>query len=463
VKSDLTTTLIQSVWGVASEYTILGMVGVNLDDEGRLTVDSDTLRGHLQTNFNDVRDLFAATGTTSKGTLEYVSHQRATKAGDYAVNITQAATKSTTTSESAVLSTLGYDEVLTITSEGRTASVSLSSTMTLPDILHAVNTELDKVYTQTLAGSEQLYADSGQAQTITAATTWDAIFDASGTSAGLQDNDVISFTGTSRTGAEISGSYTISNVLTDTVQGLLSAIESAFGNEVTASIDPSGRISISDKKTGDSQLALSLDFSQAHDLDFGNVSIAQQGRYGMNITATNDGDHVVLTHDFYGSGRNFTVSENTDAGLWTNSQSTPLTVDDGLDVAGTINGEAATGVGQILTGNEGEGSVDGLILKYTGTSTGDIGNIRLTLGTGELFSRVLFGITDPYEGYVSFKQDSLKNSIDQFETRIQETEDRLDRKMEIMLNRFVAMEKALAMIQSQSQWLNGQINALYSA
>lgn len=464
VKSDLTTTLIQSVWGVASEYAIPGMVGVNLDKEGKLTLDADTLRGHLQTHFNDVRDLFAATGTTSKGTLEYVSHQRETKAGDYAVNITQAATKSTTTSDAAILSTLGYDEVLTLTSEGRTASVELSGTMTLPDILNAINTELDKVYIQNLTGSELLYADSGQAQAITSATTWDAVFDAGGSSAGLQNGDVISFTGTSRAGVEILGTYTISEVSTDTVQGLLSAIESALGNGVAASIDPSGHISILDKKEGDSQLALSFDLSQAHDLEFGTISIAQQGRYAINITATNDvDDHLVLTHDFYGSGRSFTVSENTDTGLWTNSQSAPSVVDDGLDVAGTINGEAATGVGQILTGNDGEPNVDGLILKYTGTAPGDAGNVKLTLGTGELFSRVLYGITDPYEGYAIFKQNSLKNSIDQFETGIQETEDRLDRKMEMMLNRFVAMEKALSMIQSQSQWLSGQLNALYAA
>jgi flagellar hook-associated protein 2 len=464
VKADLTTTLIQSVWGVASEYTILGMVGVNLDKEGQLSLDSDTLRRHLQTNFNDVRDLFAATGTTSKGSLEYVSHERVTKAGDYTVNITQAADRSTTTSGAAVSSTLGFDEVLTIASEGKTASIELSSTMTLPDILHAINTELDKVYTQTLAGSEQLYADAGRTQMITSATTLDSIFDASGASAGLQDNDVISFTGTSRAGAEITGSYIISDISTDTVQGILSAIESAFGNGVTAAVDSSGHISVTDKKAGDSQLALSFDLSQAHDLDFGTVSISQQGRYAMDITATsNVEDHLVLTHDFYGNARSFTVSESTDTGLWTNSQSSPTVVDNGQDVAGTINGEAATGAGQILTGNSGEANVDGLVVKYTGTSIGEIGNVKLTLGTGELFSRVLFAITDPYEGYASFKQDSLKNSINQFETRIQETEDRLDRKMEMMVNRFVAMEKALSMFQSQSQWLSGQINALYAA
>jgi len=464
VRSDLTSTLIQSVWGVASEYSILGMIGLNLDNEGQLSVDADTLRDRLQTNFNDVRSVFAAAGTTSKGTLEYISHERATKAGDYTVNITQVAARSTSTSNMVVSPTLGLDEVLTITSEGRTASVNLSSAMTLPDIINAINTELDKVYTQALSGSEQLYADSGHSQVVTSATTWDSIFDAEGTSAGLQDDDIIAFTGTSRSGAEITGSYTISDASTETVQGLLSAIESAFGNGVTAAIDPSGRLTLSDKKSGDSQLAITLDLSEAHGLDFGPISIAQQGRYAMDITAANDvDDYLVLTHDLYGSARTFTVSEDRDDGLWTNSQSIPVVVDNGRDVAGTINGEAASGVGQILTGNDGEANVDGLVLKYTGTSTGEIGNLKLTLGTAELFSRVLFSITDPYEGYVTFKQDSLKDSMAQFDTRIQETEDRLDKKMEMMVNRFVAMEKALSMIQSQSQWLGSQINSLYAA
>jgi len=41
-------------------------------------------------------------------------------------------------------------------------------------------------------------------------------------------------------------------------------------------------------------------------------------------------------------------------------------------------------------------------------------------------------------------------------------EDFLDRKMESLINRFVAMELALSKIQSQSQWLTGQINASFS-
>jgi len=104
------------------------------------------------------------------------------------------------------------------------------------------------------------------------------------------------------------------------------------------------------------------------------------------------------------------------------------------------------------------------VIKYTGAAQGlDVGEIKLTLGTAALFDRILFNITDSYEGYIAFKQDSLQDSIDGFETRIEEMEARLDLKMENMINRFVAMESALSVMQSQSQWLTGQINASYSA
>jgi flagellar hook-associated protein 2 len=62
---------------------------------------------------------------------------------------------------------------------------------------------------------------------------------------------------------------------------------------------------------------------------------------------------------------------------------------------------------------------------------------------------------------VTFKQDSLQDNIDSFETKIEEMGARLDRKMESMINKFVAMETALSIMQSQSQWLTGQINASY--
>lgn len=181
----------------------------------------------------------------------------------------------------------------------------------------------------------------------------------------------------------------------------------------------------------------------------------------MAITASNDGsDHLSLTHDSYGGDYTFTVQESTDTGLWTGSQSTPLIVNTGLDVAGTINGETATGSGQTLTGDEDETNVGGLVVKYTGTTTGLAGNVKMTLGVAELFDRALFNITDSLEGYVAFKQDSLQDSIKDYDVRIEQGEARLENKMEMMINKYVAMELALSTLQSQSQWLEGQLSAL---
>jgi flagellar hook-associated protein 2 len=80
----------------------------------------------------------------------------------------------------------------------------------------------------------------------------------SGSSANLANGDVISFSGTSHSGASVSGSYSISDVSQETVQDFLNAVEQAFSNNVTASIDSSGALKITDKTTGNSQLAVSL-------------------------------------------------------------------------------------------------------------------------------------------------------------------------------------------------------------
>jgi len=458
VHTGLTSILVRAVWGVSSEFSIMGLVGINLDNEGQLSINSDILRGYLETNFDDVKYLFSANGTASVGSLDYISHTRDTQAGEYTVAITQAATRSSSSSDTAVTGTLGSDETLTITEGEKIANVALTSDMTISDIINAVNVELDMVYTEILVGSEPV-TESGSP--ITSSTTWADVDDAQ-----LVNGDVIAFEGTSRVGAEIRGSYQIDDISTDTVQGLLSAIEAAYANRVTASIDSSGHIVITDKSEGNSQLSLNFDYSQTQNQVnvFGTVLTTnpggQEGRFAVSITAANDGsDHLKLTHDSYGSDHTFTISE-TGALLWTGGDQT---VDNGQDVAGTINGEAATGSGQSLTGNDDEANVDGLAVKYTGTGTGEVGSIKLTLGTAELFDRALFNITDPIEGYVVFKQDSLEESITDLETQIEVLENRLALKMERMINRFVAMEIALSKIQNQSQWLTGQINASYSA
>lgn len=459
VRSDLTSIITNRVWGVSSEFSTLGLVGVSVDRYGQLSLDEGSFKKYLGSNFGDVRRLFTAEAISSTSTIEYVSHTINTKCGEHNVVIEQIATRST--SSASDNTTLNGDEVLTITEGSQGATITLTGGMTMDQIVAAITSELSSVHTQIIVGSERLFSDANCTAPITASTKWNSVYISSGESAHLANGDVISFTGVTREGDVVEGSYTISNVSGDSVQGLLSAIEAAFGNKVSAYIDSSGRIAIADNEVGTSSLSLSFDCSRAHDLDFGSVSTenegGQKGRYAMSITAEKDAEgRLVLYHNNYGSAYRFAIHQKNNL-LWTSGDQT---VDNGQDVAGTIHGESATGRGQLLIGADDATNVRGLVIRYTGATTGDVGSLKLTFGVAELLDRVLFHITDQYEGYVSFKQQSLKDNITTFNNQIAEMEKRLEKRRLEMINRFVRMELAIQKVQAQSNWLASQLNSL---
>jgi len=598
VKTDLTSLLTQSIWGVNSNFSILGLVGVTMDNDLLLSVDSTKLSGYLKTNYNDITALFAGVGTTSSSDLAYVGYGSDSQAGDYTVHIDRAATRGTETG-SVDLAAGGAADTLTVTQGNNTASITITAGMTLEDIKNTINSELETEYSEILVGANALLS-GGSA--ITSQTAWT---DIDGTT--LADGDVISFTGTNRTGGSVSGTYTIINTATqeDTVKELLAAIEAAYASEVTATIDTAGRISLIDKFSGSSQLSIDITEPTGKGLNFGAVDVtagagdgSQEGRYAISVTADDDGSgHLILRNDSYGS-TGFTISQDTadsnyDHIVYTDTSNTTVTsngavyitgqaggsggtawtdiygatvttgetitiagkdhagtditaadytvntatdtVDDlltairtafggpaavdvfmkdgkiyledkttgssgmeitltyngtgtlplgtldqetkrdldlglingsfsGQNVAGTINGEAATGSGLVLTGNEGNANTAGLAVRYSGTvNNNDAGTIQLTLGVAELFDRTLYGITDIYDGYVAFKNQSLQDSIDSFDTQIERMEALLTLEQERLTNRYVQMELALSKISNQSSWLEGQLSAAASA
>lgn len=465
VKSQLMSNLVSQVWGVSEQFSIPAMVGIKLDNKGKLSIEKSTLRGYLSTNFQDVQSLFGPTGTSTTGSLSYVSYGRNTKPGTYAVTITQAATRAAVTGTVDLSSGLSGDEILTITSGGATARISLSPGMSLAEIVDAVQEELQAVYAKKLVGDVRLYSDAGASNPATESTVWAQLYDGSGQSAGLQDGDVIYFSGTDRRGRIINGSYTIADTDTDTIKGLLSAIERAFGSQVTASMDSSGRITLTDRTVGTSSLSLTVTGPSGRNLSFGTIDVdptgadgSQEGRYALPVlaSASSDGRNLVLTHREYGSAQSFGVEQQNDLLLGAGLDGEYA----GLDVAGTINGEAATGRGRTLTGKAGEANVEGLTLIYTGTETGQVGSVSLTLGVAEGFYRSLFNMVDSFEGYVVNKQDSLQSYIDRLGEQIQSMEAQLDRRRAAMTSQFIQMEKVISKLQSQMSWLGQQINAL---
>ncbi len=300
--------------------------------------------------------------------------------------------------------------VITSNNYGSGGSFSISSNPTNYDQI---------IYSDT---SNTTVSSHGKAS-ITGATTWGGIY-----GAGASNGDTITISGTAQNGSAISGTYTIGNTSTDTVNGLLSAIESAYsaqGTNVSASVQ-NGEISIEDLSPGASPISLTL-------------------------TANNEG----------GGKLNLgTINQSTERDLGLGLVNGTYS---GFDVAGTIGGEAATGSGQVLTGNSGNTNTGGLSVLCKGTADAtDAGTLNFTVGAAGLFDRALSDITDPYSGYLTYKETSLQSQITSDQNEVTSMNQQITQQTNTMTQQFVAMETAVSNLKAQGSWLAGQTEAAQS-
>jgi len=282
---------------------------------------------------------------------------------------------------------------------------------------------------------------------MTAGTTWNNV-----SGAGVSNGDTITISGTNRNGSAVSVNYTINDTTTDTVGDFLTAIENAFGDNVTATITSSGEIQIKDTRTGTSSLSASLTYNGSGSLSFGSMNETTTGRYAVPVTASKSASNeLVLTYNRYGS-ESFTVTADPEFGITNGTYA-------GQNVAGTINGEAATGNGQSLKADAGT-TAEGLRINYTGTSTGNVGSVTVSYGVAEMMYQRLDNLIDPADGYVNSKIDSLQNRISQADKDIDKKEALVELKRKNMFNKFVSMEMAISGMNAQSSWLNSQLAGL---
>jgi flagellar hook-associated protein 2 len=430
----------------------LSLIGITSDSDGKLTLKDTTFLSEINSDFNAVKRMFIAEGTATNSEVTYISHNKYTTAGDYDVNITQAATKAGETGELDLGTGLGgsTQETITITdtASGRVATITLDGGGTtgnsIDNIVSTINSELDTETTQTLVGSVANTTDGSTP--ITSATTFDNI-----NGAGVSDNDTINYTGKTRSGIAVTGSYLISDVTTNTVQNFLSAIENDYGNNVSATIDSSGNLVLTDNTVGDSQLSITVtpDNLGGGSLGFGTLVTdpvtnpeSVLGRYAMEITASKDAnDQLVITHDNYGSAQGFTIAQvdgtNADTGFEVLIGSQAITlVGGGNIVDGTFFGDInTTGGGDSndmhatdatisYSGTKNDGTVISGSYDVTNKATLTVGNMLDAIetsfftGTNDSLSivdgKIVF--TDPDQGVsqlnITFTFDKDAGSLD---------------------------------------------------
>ena len=126
----------------------------------------------------------------------------------------------------------------------------------------------------------------------------------------------------------------------------------------------------------------------------------------------------------------------------------------GVDVAGTIGGSAATGIGQKLTGSSGDSL--GLTLFVSSGSTGNRGVVSFSRGIAETLDILLGGILEN-DGLIDSRVDGLNAQLEdiadervQLDLRVSNLEARL-------ISQFSALDSLIARFNSTSNFLTQQL------
>jgi flagellar hook-associated protein 2 len=191
---------------------------------------------------------------------------------------------------------------------------------------------------------------------------------------------------------------------------------------------------------------------------------------GMAITAINDGtDKIRLAANNYGSDYSFSVvSDRIDSSGSTGFGTTPVN-GVGTDIAGLINGHAASGNGLSLTGATGQ-QEEGLKLSFDQTLIGGYGSVTVAPanqgieGASILMNlhSILDGITDPLSGPIHNSTDAFNQNIKSLNDEITSYQARLAVEKQMLTDQYNQADQALRMLTVTQSSLSSQLSKLSS-
>jgi flagellar hook-associated protein 2 len=187
---------------------------------------------------------------------------------------------------------------------------------------------------------------------------------------------------------------------------------------------------------------------------------------GVEVEWMDNGDtgYLNIYTKAYGSKESVTIDSDTAATAHSVLGLTGGVAQAGVDVEGTINGELAKGIGQILTGNSGNSTTSDLKLRITATPdqiiSGAEGTIFFNKGIASLVDDKLSRYTDSYEGIIKVKTDSIQKTVENLAKQIDVLMAAQERKKASLYKQFQAMEEALANLQSQQQYLSAAFSGM---
>jgi flagellar hook-associated protein 2 len=216
---------------------------------------------------------------------------------------------------------------------------------------------------------------------------------------------------------------------------------------LTVSIDGVATTITLSAKTYDSATALAAELQSRLNAN------ADLQKAGVTVKVGQSGGILTVTSDSYGSGSKVSVTGGN--GRTTLFGLAPVSTD-GVDVAGTIGGVAATGDGQRLTGN---GIALGLQLMVVGGVTGNRGSVSFTRGYAEQLNNVLDQLLQE-GGVFTSVTDGIDRSLDDIDTQREQVDSRSQAYEARIRAQFTAMDILVSQLKSTSDFLTQQLDSL---
>ncbi len=355
----------------------------------------------------------------------------------------------------------------------------------------------------------------------TPATTSTLITDLDTDTGGPRAGETITISGTDHNGNRVASTFTIGS--TSTVGDLLTSIESAFNNTVTATLTSDGYIEITDKTAGNSQLSVQLfaNNEQGGALDLGEFTATVDG-YDMQVTTGQDAqievngnvitsgsnsitdvipgvtlnlkeadpnttvtltvehdiDTIISTIESFFNSANDIISYINDQYEFEEGNAKPLSGDQTLhmlkmdlteDLKDPVSGldsnkNFLSWIG-ITTDNNGIFSVDEETLREKlATNFDDVRNLFISAasftGVAARISDFVDNVTDSLEnGYVYTRINTLNTTIAGIDDEIENMERSLEIKRENLYQQYYALEKLITQTNQMTSWLNMQFGS----
>ncbi len=190
-----------------------------------------------------------------------------------------------------------------------------------------------------------------------------------------------------------------------------------------------------------------------------NAAFASQGM-GLSARVVG-GNQLQLISTAFGSNASFTVSStNTGAGTTGLAGGTGSATYSGTDVAGTINGVAATGNGQFLDAPPGDPTLAGLSLQVTApgiTTSTDLGTFSYQPGLAQVLSSVADSMSNPVTGSITQTVQGLQTQSNSLTPQITMYQQIVDQEQKLLMAKYATMESVLGTLKNQSSALASEL------